>query len=36
MLIAPGVTTLSLGDLATGQYLLGPEQGTKQRLSIIR
>lgn len=36
MLIAPGVTTLALGDLTTGQYLIGPEQGSKQRLSIIR
>ncbi len=34
--VNPGMTTLDVGDLASGQYLIGPLNGAKQRLSIIR
>ncbi len=30
-----GMTSLDVSDLATGQYLMGPVNGTKQRLSIV-
>ena len=33
--VNPGMTTVDVGDLATGQYLVGPLNGAKQRLSVI-
>lgn len=34
--VNPGMTSLDVSDLPAGQYLIGPTDGAKQRLSVIR
>ncbi|MBT6163300.1 MAG: T9SS type A sorting domain-containing protein, partial [Crocinitomicaceae bacterium] len=36
MRINRGIQSIDISDLANGQYLMGPANGAKQRLSVIR